>query len=122
MPPAAKIKSTGLLAPILVSPDISQEDQKGVHTMRTSGGADEMDNVVKFPAAPEWARTVDAKLLDRLIAKGYLRHRQRRDWRAVEMALNSAFYAAVFESRPELSPQEVIEHVLRHSQKTPRKP
>ena len=41
--------------------------------MRTSGGADEMDNVVKFPAAPEWARTVDAKLLDRLIAKGYLR-------------------------------------------------
>src|ERR1700716_3641462 len=36
-----------------------------MHSMRTPGGADEMDNVVKFPAAPEWARTVDAKLLDR---------------------------------------------------------
>ena len=74
------------------------------------------DNVVTFPAAPpkpEWASAVDAKFLDRLIAKGYLQHRQRHDWRAVEMAVNNAFYAAVFDPRPELSPQRVIEHMLR---------
>ena len=73
-----------------------------------------MDNVVKFPDVPEWASTVDAKMLDRLIAKGYLQHHQRHDWRAVEMAVNNAFYACVFDARPELSPQKVIEHMLRH--------
>jgi hypothetical protein len=73
-----------------------------------------MDNVVKFPSAPEWASTVDAKMLDWLIAKGYLQHRQRHNWCAVQIAVNSAFYAAVFDSRPELSPQKVIEHMLRH--------
>jgi hypothetical protein len=64
-----------------------------------------MDNVVKFPDAPEWefylplegsvfvnaASVVDARMLDWLIVKGYLQHRQRRDWRAVEVAVNNAF-------------------------------
>jgi hypothetical protein len=34
------------------------------------------DNVVRFPNPSKWASTVDAKLLDRLIAKGYLQHRE----------------------------------------------
>jgi hypothetical protein len=50
-----------------------------------------MDNVVKFPNAPEWATAVDAKMRDWLIARGYLQHHQRHDWRAVEMAVNSVF-------------------------------
>jgi hypothetical protein len=51
-----------------------------------------MDNVVKFPDVSdpdEW----NAKLLDRLIAKGYLQHRQRHDWHAVERAIDSAYDA-----------------------------
>lgn len=77
---------------------------------------DDRPNVVKFPNAPkpEWASDVDAHLLDRLIAKGYLKHHQRHDWCAVEMAINSAFAACVFDPRPELNPQEVIEHMLKH--------
>jgi hypothetical protein len=69
-----------------------------------------MDNVVKSPAAPEWASAVDGEMLDLLVAKGYLRHDQRRDWCAVEAAVNKALYAAVFDGRPELSPQQVTEH------------
>ena len=73
-----------------------------------------MDNIVTFPRAPEWASAsrVDAKMLDWLVAAGYLRHDQRRDWCAVEMAINNAFYAAVFDPRPELSVQKVIEQML----------
>jgi hypothetical protein len=74
-----------------------------------------MSNVVKFPEAPEWATTVDAKMLDGLIAKGYLRRDQRHNWCAVEMAINNAFCAAVFDPRPELSLQEMIEHMLRQT-------
>ena len=72
-----------------------------------------MGNVVKFPDAPEWAAAVDAKVLGLLIRKGYLQRRRRRDWRAVEAAINAAFCAAVFDPRPELNPQKVIEHVLK---------
>jgi hypothetical protein len=78
-----------------------------------------MDNVVKFPEPPKWATAVDAKMLDRLIATGYLQRRQRRDWRAIEMAVNEAFVAAVFDYRPELSPQKVIEHLLTHLPQNP---
>jgi hypothetical protein len=54
-----------------------------------------MDNVAKFPdAPPEWAR-VDAKTVDGLIAKGYLRHGQRHNWCAVQVAFNNALYAAL---------------------------
>ena len=73
-----------------------------------------MDNVVKFPDVPKWASVVDAEMLDWLIAKGYLQHRQRHDWCAVEMAVNNAFCAAMFDSRPGLSSQEVLEYMLRH--------
>lgn len=60
-----------------------------------------MTNVIKFPdTPPEWANAVDAKVIDLLIAKGYLRHRQRHDWCAIEMAINNAFSAAVFDPRP----------------------
>ena len=59
-----------------------------------------MTNVVKFPDPPEWASKVDAKLLDGLIAKGYLRRDQRHNWCAVEAAINKAFYAAVYDARP----------------------
>jgi len=72
-----------------------------------------MDNVVNFPRAPEWASKVDAEMLDLLIAKGYLQHRQRRNWCAVEAAINKAFYAAVYDARPELSLQEVIVRMLQ---------
>jgi hypothetical protein len=75
-----------------------------------------MSDVIKFPAAPEWASAVDAALLDRLIAKGYLRPHQRRDWRAVEAAINAAFVAAVFDPRPELSLQKVLEQMLARKQ------
>jgi hypothetical protein len=78
-----------------------------------------MDNVVKFPRAPEWANKVDAKLLDQLIAHGYLQHGQRHDWCAVQMAVNNAFYAAVFDGRPELNPQKVIEEMLRQLRSRP---
>jgi hypothetical protein len=61
------------------------------------------------------------KDLDWLIAKGYLQHHQRHNWCAVQMAVNSAFYAAVFDRRPELSPQKVIEHMLRSSGPGPRR-
>jgi hypothetical protein len=71
-----------------------------------------MNNVVQFPKAPEWATQVDAKLLARLVATGYLEHRQRHDWRAVEMAVTNAFYAAMFDPRPELSVGEVTEGML----------
>jgi hypothetical protein len=54
-----------------------------------------------------------AKMLDKLIAKGFLQRHQRRNWCAVEAAINKAFFAAVFDPRPELSPQKVIEHVSR---------
>jgi hypothetical protein len=74
-------------------------------------------NVVKFPRAPKWATAVDAKTLDRLIAKGYLRSTQRHNWRAVEMAVNKAFWAAVFDHRPELSVKNVIEHMMSKDQK-----
>jgi hypothetical protein len=47
-----------------------------------------MDNLVKLPVAPEWVRAIDAKLLDWLVAKGYLQHLQRRDWRAVERVIS----------------------------------
>jgi hypothetical protein len=73
-----------------------------------------MDNVIKFPNAPKWASTVDAHLLQRLIAKGYLQHHQLHDWCAIEAAVNNAFFACVFDPRPELSPQKVIEHMLTH--------
>jgi hypothetical protein len=72
-----------------------------------------MTNVVKFPDPPEWASKVDAKLLDGLIAKGYLRRDQRHNWCAVEAAINKAFYAAVYDARPELSLQEVIVRMLQ---------
>jgi len=72
-----------------------------------------MTNVVKFPDPPEWVSKVDAKLLDGLIAKGYLRRDQRHNWCAVEAAINKAFYAAVYDARPELSLQEVIVRMLQ---------
>jgi hypothetical protein len=72
-----------------------------------------MGEVIKFPARPEWASVVDPKTIDRLIADGYLRHDQRHNWCAVEAAINNAFAAAVFGPRPELSPQKVIEHMLK---------
>ena len=72
-----------------------------------------MDNVVKFPDAPEWASAVDARLLNLLVRKGYLQHHQRHDWCAIEMAINNCFVACVFDPRPELSPQKVIEQMLR---------
>jgi hypothetical protein len=72
-----------------------------------------VNSIVKFPTAPEWASRVDAKTIDLLIVHGYLRHDQRHNWCAVEMAVNSAFYAAVFDGRPELSLQRVIEYMLR---------
>lgn len=73
-----------------------------------------MNNVVEFPHAPGWASIVDAKMLNRLITHGYLRSSQRHDWCAVEKAVNNAFYACVFDPRPELSPQRVLEHLLSH--------
>jgi hypothetical protein len=45
-----------------------------------------------FPDVPGWASAVDAKRLDWLIAKGYLKHHQRRDWRAIEKAINNIDY------------------------------
>jgi hypothetical protein len=80
-----------------------------------------MGNVVKFPEAPEWAK-VDAKMVEALIAKGYLRRDQRNNWCAVLMAFNNAFDAAVFDLRPELSLQEVIIRMLEASQKPKPKP
>jgi len=75
--------------------------------------SDPMDNIVKFPdAPPKWASGVDAKVIDLLIAKGYLQRHQRRNWCAIEMAINNAFDAAVSDPRPELSPQKVIEQML----------
>jgi hypothetical protein len=51
------------------------------------------DNVVKFPdVPPKWATPVDAKMLDWLIARGYLQHSQRHNWCAVEMAINKVIY------------------------------
>jgi hypothetical protein len=79
-------------------------------------------NVVRFPNAPEWATAVDAKMLDLLIAKGYLQRRQRRNWCAVEAAINTAFVAAVFDPRPELSPQKVIEQMIRAAKEPMIKP
>jgi hypothetical protein len=70
-----------------------------------------MSDVVKLPAAPEWAKEVDTKFLDGLIAKGYLRLDQRRDWGAIEQAINKAFVGAVFDGRPELSVQNVLGHM-----------
>jgi hypothetical protein len=58
-------------------------------------------------------------MLDWLIAKGYLQHDQRRNWCAVEMAVNKAVCAVVFDPRSELSPEKVIEHILKQ---TPRDP
>jgi hypothetical protein len=49
--------------------------------------------VVKFPdVPPKWATPVDAKMLDWLIARGYLQHSQRHNWCAVEMAVNNVIY------------------------------
>jgi hypothetical protein len=62
---------------------------------------------------PEWASSVDAKLLDKMIAKGYLQPSQRNDWVAIEIAINDWFHVCVQDTRPELSPQRVIEQMLR---------
>jgi hypothetical protein len=89
-------------------------------TKRRGGTRHECDdNVVQFPKAPEWAshvdaemvdpnvperasvNTIDAKKLDRLIATGYLRREQRHDWRAVQMAFDNTFAAAVSDLTPE---------------------
>jgi hypothetical protein len=48
------------------------------------------------------------------LPRGYLKPSQRHNWCAVEAAINTAFYAAVSDGRPELSPQNVIEYMLRH--------
>jgi hypothetical protein len=51
------------------------------------------DNVVKFSdVPPKWATPDDAKMLDWLIARGYLQHSQRHNWCAVEMAINKVIY------------------------------
>jgi hypothetical protein len=54
------------------------------------------DNIVKFPdAPPKWTAPVDAKMLDWLIARGYLQRSQRRNWCAVQMAINTVIYEEV---------------------------
>jgi hypothetical protein len=60
-----------------------------------------MADVVKFPnPPPEWAR-VDPKIVDGLIARGYLREDQRHNWCVVLGAFNSFLYAEVFDSSPD---------------------
>jgi hypothetical protein len=75
--------------------------------------ADNIGNVVGFPKVSKRQRK---QIVELLILKGYLQHSQRNNWCAVEKAINNAFYAAVFDPRPELSPQKVLEQML----KTPR--
>jgi hypothetical protein len=74
-----------------------------------------MDNVVKFPDAPEWAH-VAAKTRDRLIRAGYLKYASRHDWCAVLMAANNAVYDAVLagagSADPDLPP--LAKYIVRH--------
>jgi hypothetical protein len=66
-----------------------------------------MGDVVSLPIA------VDAAMLDRLVSRGHLRPDQRRDWRAVGIAIDRAFIEAVFDPRPELSMEKVLEQMRR---------